>query len=158
MEHLRGLRDSLKALLPGSAPGCGGMRPEYLRVIGDDMEEEESTFNLDPNQSTFMSGMMNPSQLSASLISSPSLTSIKSEPSIPEEPITRESGWTCLGKAKGCVTPSGKQFRSKRAALEHLLNTGAPMDQVKFCQEFANYDFSFETKFAIKVSQSQFLG
>ena len=41
VEHLRGLRDSLKALQPGSAPGCGGMRPEYLRVLGDEMEEED---------------------------------------------------------------------------------------------------------------------
>ena len=41
VEHLRGLRDSLKALLPGSAPGCGGMRPEFLKVIGEDMEEED---------------------------------------------------------------------------------------------------------------------
>ena len=41
VEHLRGLRDSLKALLPGSSPGCGGMRPEYLRVVGDDMEEDD---------------------------------------------------------------------------------------------------------------------
>ena len=41
VEHLRGLRDSLKALLPGSAPGCGGMRPEFLRVLGEDMEEED---------------------------------------------------------------------------------------------------------------------
>ena len=41
VEHLRGLRDCLKALLPGSSPGCGGMRPEYLRVIGDEMEEED---------------------------------------------------------------------------------------------------------------------
>ena len=28
VEHLRGLRDCLKALQPGSSPGCGGMRPE----------------------------------------------------------------------------------------------------------------------------------
>ena len=41
VEHLRGLRDSLKALLPGSSPGCGGMRPEYLRVVGDNMEEDD---------------------------------------------------------------------------------------------------------------------
>ena len=41
VEHLSGLRDSLKALLPGSAPGCGGMRPEFLRVLGEEMEEED---------------------------------------------------------------------------------------------------------------------
>ena len=41
VEHLRGLRDSLKALLPGSAPGCRGMRPEFLRVLGEGMEEED---------------------------------------------------------------------------------------------------------------------
>ena len=41
VEHLRGLRDNLKALLPGSSPGCGGMRPEYLRVLGEDMEEDD---------------------------------------------------------------------------------------------------------------------
>ena len=41
VEHLRGLRDRLKALLPGSAPGCGGMRPEFLRVLGESMEEED---------------------------------------------------------------------------------------------------------------------
>ena len=41
VEHLRGLRDSLKALTPGSSPGCGGMRPEYLRVVGDEMEEDD---------------------------------------------------------------------------------------------------------------------
>ena len=41
VEHLRGVRDSLKGLMPGSSPGCGGMRPEYLRVIGDHMEEED---------------------------------------------------------------------------------------------------------------------
>ena len=35
VEHLRCLRDRLKALQPGSAPGCGGMRPEYLRVLGN---------------------------------------------------------------------------------------------------------------------------
>ena len=41
VEHLRGLRDCLKALQPGSSPGCGGMRPEFLRVLGDYMEEED---------------------------------------------------------------------------------------------------------------------
>ena len=41
VENLRGLRDRLKGLLPGLSPGCGGMRPEYLRVIGQEMEEED---------------------------------------------------------------------------------------------------------------------
>ena len=41
IEHLRGLRDSLKALSPGSAPGCGGMRPEYLQTLGHKLEEED---------------------------------------------------------------------------------------------------------------------
>ena len=41
VEHLRSLRDCLKALQPGSSPGCGGMRPEFLRVLGDYMEEED---------------------------------------------------------------------------------------------------------------------
>ena len=41
VEHLRALRDRLKALLPGSSPGCGGMRPEYLRLIGEFMEEDD---------------------------------------------------------------------------------------------------------------------
>ena len=41
VDHLRGLRDSLKALSPGSAPGCGGMRPEHLQVVGHKLEEED---------------------------------------------------------------------------------------------------------------------
>ena len=41
VEHLRCLRDRLKALQPGSAPGCGGMRPEYLRVLGNYLEEPD---------------------------------------------------------------------------------------------------------------------
>ena len=41
VEHLRSLRDCLKALQPGSSTGCGGMRPEFLRVLGDYMEEED---------------------------------------------------------------------------------------------------------------------
>ena len=41
VEYLRGLRNSLKALLPGSAPDCGEKRPEFLRVLGEDMEEED---------------------------------------------------------------------------------------------------------------------
>ena len=97
------------------------------------MEEvEEGTSISDPNQSTFMSGMMNPSELSASMTSSSS-TLVKSEPR--SEPITTSGGWTCNGTARGCVAPSGKQFRSKRAALEHLLSTGAPLDQVQILQK-----------------------
>ena len=34
VEQRRGFRDNLKGLLPGTAPGFGGMRPEYLRVVG----------------------------------------------------------------------------------------------------------------------------
>ena len=41
VDHLRGMRDSLKALSPGSAPGCGGMRPEHLQVVGHKLEEED---------------------------------------------------------------------------------------------------------------------
>ena len=41
VEHLRSLRDNLKSLLPCLSPGCGGMRPEYLRVLGEGMEEED---------------------------------------------------------------------------------------------------------------------
>ena len=40
-DHLRGLRDSLKALSPGSAPGCGGMRPEHLQVVGHKLQDED---------------------------------------------------------------------------------------------------------------------
>ena len=41
VEHMRQLRDNLKALQAGSSPGCGGMRPEYLRVVGEVMEEAD---------------------------------------------------------------------------------------------------------------------
>ena len=41
VEHLRALRDVLKGLQPGSSPGCGGMRPEFLRVVGEVMGEED---------------------------------------------------------------------------------------------------------------------
>ena len=41
VDHLRGLRDELKGLEPGTSPGCGGMRPEFLRVVGEAMEEED---------------------------------------------------------------------------------------------------------------------
>ena len=80
--------------------------------------------------------------------------------SLLEEPITTASGWTCLGKregkGKGCQAPSGKQFRSKRAALEHLLSTGAPLDQVQIWKKLPHVlIFNIPNDFAIKVSPSQ---
>ena len=45
-DHLRGLRDSLKALSPGSAPGCGGMRPEHLQVVRHKLQDEDMRLRL----------------------------------------------------------------------------------------------------------------
>ena len=34
LHSMSGLRDELKNLVSGKAPGCGGLRPEYLSMIG----------------------------------------------------------------------------------------------------------------------------
>ena len=41
IESFRGLRETLLALEPGTSPGSGGMRPEYLVALGERMEDEE---------------------------------------------------------------------------------------------------------------------
>ena len=35
------LREALLSLQPGSSPGCGGCRPEYLMALGEQMEQSE---------------------------------------------------------------------------------------------------------------------
>ena len=41
IESFSSLRESLLSLEPGKSPGSGGMRPEYLQVLGERMEDEE---------------------------------------------------------------------------------------------------------------------
>ena len=41
IERFKDLRRSLLSLEPGKAPGCGGLRPEYLMVLGEAMDGEE---------------------------------------------------------------------------------------------------------------------
>ena len=41
LESFRGLRETLLALEPGTSPGSGGMRPEFLVALGERMEDEE---------------------------------------------------------------------------------------------------------------------
>ena len=40
VEDLRGLREALTKLQRGVSPGCGGCRPKYLAVLGEQLEEE----------------------------------------------------------------------------------------------------------------------
>ena len=37
--NLSGLREELQSLAPGTAPGCGGLRPEYLSLLGRQLSE-----------------------------------------------------------------------------------------------------------------------
>merc|ERR1711867_61898 len=41
IEAFRGLRETLLALEPGTSPGSGGLRPEFLVALGESMEDEE---------------------------------------------------------------------------------------------------------------------
>ena len=41
VDHLHGLREALQSLEEGSAPGSGGLWPEFLQVLGHKMEEDE---------------------------------------------------------------------------------------------------------------------
>ena len=41
MDHLNSLRQALQSLEQGGAPGSGGLRPEYLQVLGNKMQETD---------------------------------------------------------------------------------------------------------------------
>ena len=41
IEKFRGLRESLLSLQPGTSPGSGGMRPEYLIALGERLEQTD---------------------------------------------------------------------------------------------------------------------
>ena len=55
VSSLRGLRESLQSLLPGSSPGSGGMRPEFLQTLAFKMSEEEMLL-LEDFGSKYLSG------------------------------------------------------------------------------------------------------
>ena len=40
LHSMSGLRDEMTSLVSGKAPGCGGLRPEYLLMIGRLMSQE----------------------------------------------------------------------------------------------------------------------
>ena len=41
IESFKGLRESLLSQEPGKSPGSGGMRPEYLVVLGEKLEDQD---------------------------------------------------------------------------------------------------------------------
>lgn len=59
VSSLRGLREGLKALKRRRSPGSGGLRPEFLRVVGERMEEEHMKL-LEDWGKRFLDGLLPP--------------------------------------------------------------------------------------------------
>ena len=59
VSNLRGLREGLKSLRKRRAPGAGGLRPEFLRVVGERMDGEQMKL-LEDWSRRFLQGEMPP--------------------------------------------------------------------------------------------------